>query len=114
MKKVALRRKELMNHLPKEVRLSAKTKLGSIYVGRQPLRGVEGKEEEEMLTGILDVGPAHADWHKHIKFHINQRKSVSDHFNPCNINSNLFRIIKRTHRTRNTKRAAPASSRNIE
>jgi hypothetical protein len=67
MKKVALRRKELMNHLPKEVRLSAKTKLGSIYVGRQPLRGVEGKEEEEMLTGILDVGPAHADWHKHAK-----------------------------------------------
>ena len=66
-KEVIIRRKELMNHLPKEVRLSAKTKLGSVYVGRQPLRGVEGKEEEELLNGILDVGPKHDDWVKQAK-----------------------------------------------
>jgi hypothetical protein len=66
-KTVLLRRKELMNHLPKEVRVSAKTKLGSIYVGRQPLRGVEGQEEKDLLNGILDVGPDHADFVKHAK-----------------------------------------------
>lgn len=66
-KTVTLRRKELMGHLPKEVRVSAKTKLGSIYVGRQPLRGVEGKEEKELLDGLLDVGPDHNDFVKHAK-----------------------------------------------
>ena len=66
-KEVILRRKELMNHLPKEVRVSAKTKLGSIYLGRQPLRGVEGKEEEELLTGVLDVKPDHDDWARQSK-----------------------------------------------
>ena len=66
-KEVVLRRKELMNHLPKEVRVSAKTNLGSVYVGRQPLRGAEGKEEVMLLDGILDVGPNHDDWVKHTK-----------------------------------------------
>ena len=66
-KEVILRRKELMNHLPKEVRVSAKTRLGSVYVGRQPLRGVEGDEEKMLLNGILDVGPKHDDWVKHAK-----------------------------------------------
>jgi len=66
-KEVILRRKELMNHLPKEVRVSAKTKLGSIYLGRQPLRGVEGKEEEKLLTGVLDVKPGHDDWPRQSK-----------------------------------------------
>ena len=66
-KEVILRRKELMNHLPKEVRVSAKTKLGSIYVGRQPLKGIEGAEEKLLLDGVLDVGPNHDDWTKHSK-----------------------------------------------
>jgi hypothetical protein len=66
-KTVVLRRKELMGHLPKEVRVSAKTKLGSIYVGRQPLRGVEGQEEKDLLDGILDVGPDHNDFVRHAK-----------------------------------------------
>ena len=67
MKKVTLRRKELLGHLPKEVRVTAKTKLGSVYVGRQPLRGVEGEEEKRLLDGILDVGPTHSDWPKQSK-----------------------------------------------
>ena len=66
-KTVVLRRKELMGHLPKEVRVSAKTKLGSIYIGRQPLRGVEGEEEKKLLDGLLDVGPDHSDFVKHAK-----------------------------------------------
>ena len=76
-KEVIIRRKELMNHLPKEVRLSAKTKLGSVYIGRQPLKGVEGEDEEELLNGILDVGPKHDDWVKQAKrFWTNMNISV--------------------------------------
>jgi len=66
-KEIILRRKEVMNHLPKEVRLTAKSKLGSVYVGRQPLRGAEGEEEVMLLSGILDVGPDHNDWVKQAK-----------------------------------------------
>tara|TARA_R110002167_G_C12703248_1_gene653933 strand:- start:5042 stop:5845 length:804 start_codon:yes stop_codon:yes gene_type:complete len=66
-KTVTIRRKELLGHLPKEVRISAITKLGSIYVGRQPLKGVEGAEEKKFLNGVLDVSPDHVDWPKHVK-----------------------------------------------
>jgi|TARA_R110000744_G_scaffold281190_3_gene393135 hypothetical protein len=66
-KTITLRRKELMNHLPKEVRLSAKARLGSVYVGRQPLKGVKGDEEKSLLNGVLDVEPTHSDWPKHSK-----------------------------------------------
>jgi len=67
MRKIYLRRKEVLNHLPKEVRAGAKVNIGSIYVGRQPLRGVEGEEANKLLSGILDVPPGHADWPKQEK-----------------------------------------------
>ena len=51
-KTVTIRRKELLGHLPKEVRISAITKLGSVYIGRQPLKGVEGAEEKKFLNGL--------------------------------------------------------------
>ena len=38
-KKVFLRRKDLGGHLPKQVRAEAKTRLSSVYVNRQPLKG---------------------------------------------------------------------------
>ena len=66
-KTITLRRKELMNHLPKEVRVTAKSRLGSIYVGRQPLKGVTGDAEKALLNGVLDVEPTHSDWPKHSK-----------------------------------------------
>jgi len=62
MRKIYIRRKEVLNHLPKEVRAGAKISIGSIYVGRQPLRGVEGEEAGKLLSGILDVPYGHADW----------------------------------------------------
>ena len=62
MKKVIIRRKEVLNHLPKEIRAGAKITIGSIYVGRQPLKGVEGEEGHRLLSSILDVPPGHADW----------------------------------------------------
>tara|TARA_B100001057_G_scaffold450_2_gene446 strand:+ start:265 stop:1068 length:804 start_codon:yes stop_codon:yes gene_type:complete len=62
MKKVIIRRKEVLNHLPKEIRAGAKIRIGSIYVGRQPLKGVEGEEAHKLLSGILDVPPTHEMW----------------------------------------------------
>jgi hypothetical protein len=49
---IIIRRKEVMNHLPKEIRAGAKVKLGSMFVDRLPLKGVEGKEEEKLLKII--------------------------------------------------------------
>ena len=62
MRKVILRRKEVLNHLPKEIRAGAKIKLGSLFVDRQPLRGLTDKEEEVLLKGIIDVPPGHEKW----------------------------------------------------
>jgi hypothetical protein len=67
MKKVMIRRKEVLNHLPKEIRAGAKISIGSIYVNRQPLKGVEGEEAAKLLSKILDVPPGHQDWPKQEK-----------------------------------------------
>jgi len=67
MRKIFIRRKEVLNHLPKEVRAGAKVNIGSIYVGRQPLRGVEGEESHKLLASILDVPPGHEQWPKQEK-----------------------------------------------
>jgi len=67
MKKVIIRRKEVLGFLPKEIRAGAKISIGSIYVGRQPLRGVEGDEANKLLSQILDVPPGHPDWPKQEK-----------------------------------------------
>tara|TARA_R110000796_G_scaffold10289_1_gene34318 strand:- start:5812 stop:6621 length:810 start_codon:yes stop_codon:yes gene_type:complete len=66
-KKVFIRRKEINNHLPKEVQAEAVSKLSSVYVNRQPLKGLDPLEEKELMDGILDVSPAHNDWPKHSK-----------------------------------------------
>tara|TARA_R100000544_G_scaffold36543_1_gene25066 strand:- start:1846 stop:2658 length:813 start_codon:yes stop_codon:yes gene_type:complete len=66
-KKVTLRQKELLNHLPKPVRAEAIYKLSSVYVNRQPLKGFTAAEEKKYMDGILDVSPSHVDWPKHSK-----------------------------------------------
>lgn len=66
-KKIFLRRKEINNHLPKEVLAEAVSKLSSVYVNRQPLKGLSVEDEKKYLNGILDVSPEHQDWPKHIK-----------------------------------------------
>lgn len=62
MKKVIIRRKEVLGYLPQEIRAGAKISIGSIYVGRQPLKGVEGEEAHKLLGQILDVPPTHEAW----------------------------------------------------
>ena len=49
MRKIFIRRKEAQGYLPKEIRIGARIYLGSIYVGRQPLKGVEGEEAKKLL-----------------------------------------------------------------
>ena len=66
-KKVFLRRKALLGHLPEAVRAEATTKLSSIYVNRQPLKPFSSEEEKKYLEGILDVNPDHMEWPKHSK-----------------------------------------------
>tara|TARA_R110002012_G_scaffold83854_1_gene210627 strand:+ start:210 stop:1019 length:810 start_codon:yes stop_codon:yes gene_type:complete len=66
-KKVFLRRKEINNHLPKEVLAEAVSRLSSVYVNRQPLKGFSPADEKKYLNGILDVAPEHVDWPKHTK-----------------------------------------------
>ena len=66
-KKIFLRRKEINNHLPKEILADAVSKLSSVYVNRQPLKGLSIEDEKKYLNGILDVAPDHQDWPKHTK-----------------------------------------------
>tara|TARA_Y100001963_G_scaffold134634_1_gene195424 strand:- start:334 stop:1146 length:813 start_codon:yes stop_codon:yes gene_type:complete len=66
-KKVYLRRKDLDGHLPKAVRAEATSKLSSVYVNRQPLKGFNLADEKKYMQGILDVNPDHVDWPKHSK-----------------------------------------------
>jgi hypothetical protein len=76
--KVFLRRRPLGGHLPKEVQAEATTKLSSIFVNRQPLKGFEDTEDEKKyLNGLLDVGPDDRDWSKYVrKFWAELRISV--------------------------------------
>ena len=62
-----IRRKDLGGHLPKAVRAEATLKLSSVFVNRQPLKGLNSDEEKKYLNGILDVSPEHVDWPKHSK-----------------------------------------------
>lgn len=66
-KEVYIRRQELNGHLPKAVRAEAIMRLSSVYVNRQPLKGLNAKEEKRLMEGILDVSPEHVDWPKHSK-----------------------------------------------
>ena len=56
-----------MNHLPKEVRAEAVTRLSSVYVNRQPLKAFNRKDEKKYLDGILDVSSEHPDWPRYSK-----------------------------------------------
>ena len=62
-RKVWLRRKEnTLAHLPENVRVSAMVRLGSVFAGRQPLKGVEGEEAKKLFNGILPVDSDHGEW----------------------------------------------------
>jgi len=62
MRKIFIRRKEAQGYLPKEIRIGARIYLGSIYVGRQPLKGVEGEEAKQLLPDIIGLPHTHADF----------------------------------------------------
>jgi hypothetical protein len=62
MKKVYIRRQEQNGYLPKDILATARVTIGSIFVGRQPLKGLDGDEAKRHLRPILDVPPDHPDW----------------------------------------------------
>ena len=67
-KKIMILRKESeTGHLPKEIQAEARMYISSVYVNRQPLKGVTAAEEIKYLKGILDVGPDHVDWPRQTK-----------------------------------------------
>jgi hypothetical protein len=68
-RKVFLRRKALLNHLPKEVRADAVSKISSVFVGRQPLRGfkVDSDEEKKYLNELMPVGPSDPKWSETVR-----------------------------------------------
>ena len=62
MRKIYVRRKEINSFLPKEVRVGARVTIGSIFVGRQPLKGVEGEEAKKYLPGLIGLPYDHPDF----------------------------------------------------
>lgn len=64
MRKVFIRRKEVQGYLPKEIRAAARVTLGSMYVGRQPLKGLDSDEAKKLLPDIIGLPANHADFPK--------------------------------------------------
>lgn len=62
MRKVIIRRKEVQGFLPKEIRAGARVTLGSMYIGRQPLKGLDNEESKKYLPDIIGLPPTHQDW----------------------------------------------------
>ena len=62
MRKIYIRRKEVNSFLPKEVRVAARVAIGSIYVGRQPLKGIDGDEAKKLLPQVLGLPADHPDF----------------------------------------------------
>ena len=67
MRKIYIRRKEVQGYLPKEIRAAARVTLGSMYVGRQPLKGLDGEEAKKLLPEIIGIPADHADFPKREK-----------------------------------------------
>lgn len=67
MKKIYIRRKEQNGYLPKEVLATARVSIGSIFVGRQPLKGFDDEEAKKYMRSLIDVPPDHASWPSLVK-----------------------------------------------
>ena len=64
---ITILRQEPTGFLPKAVRAESRMHISSVYVSRQPLKGVSADDEKKYLNGILDVGPDHVEWPRHTK-----------------------------------------------
>jgi len=77
MKKIYIRRKEQNGYLPKEVLATARVSIGSIFVGRQPLKGFDDEEAKKYMRSLIDVPPDHASWPSLVKeFWANMRVRI--------------------------------------
>ncbi len=55
IKEVQIRRRETANYLPAPITANSKKYLSSIYSGQGPLKGLDGKEEKEVLAKYLGM-----------------------------------------------------------
>ena len=62
MRKVIIRRKEVQGYLPKEIRAGARVTIGSMYVGRQPLKGLDSEEAHKLLPDIIGLPSNHQEF----------------------------------------------------
>ena len=77
MRKIFIGRKEVQGFLPKEIRAAARVTLGSMYVGRQPLKGLDSDEAKKLLPEIIGIPADHADFPKKEKeFWANMRVRI--------------------------------------
>lgn len=68
MKTVTIFRKEELNsHIPPEVRKDAIVKLGSVLKDRAPLRGLNKKDEKNILADYLGLDPSEKDFYPKVK-----------------------------------------------
>lgn len=64
MKQVQIIRREAKSHLPVPVRANSVKTLASIFSEKGPLKGVDGEEEERLLSQLLQKNPKEPDFHK--------------------------------------------------
>lgn len=66
-KEVQLIRRETAGHLPVPVTANSTKYLGSVYIGRGPLRGLDKEEEEKLLARHLGMSPDENNFHSNVR-----------------------------------------------
>ena len=76
-KEVQIIRRETAGHLPVPVTANSTKYLGSVYIGRGPLRGLDKEEEEKLLSTHLGMSPDEPNFHSTVRdFWANLRVKV--------------------------------------
>ena len=66
-RKIMIMRKEPTGFLPKSVLAESRMYISSVFVNRQPLKGLTNDQEKQYLVDIVDVRPDHVEWPREIK-----------------------------------------------
>ena len=66
-RKIMIMRKEPTGFLPKTVLAESRMYISSVFVNRQPLKGLTNDQEQQYLVDIVDVRPDHVEWPRQVK-----------------------------------------------
>lgn len=66
LREIQIRRREPKSHLPNPIVNDAVKKIGSIFDGQAPLRGLTRADEEKYLPRIIGSAPDERDWNKKV------------------------------------------------